>query len=54
MGELYTGSKHPMSGADPESYFDIHMIPPGYKQKGEEDCGYLAVQQGLRRAGGVP
>ena len=42
MGELHTGPKHPLSGADPESYFDLHMIPPGYQPKGEGDCGYLA------------
>ena len=26
MGELHTGPKHPLSGADPESYFDLHVV----------------------------
>ena len=41
MGELHTGPKHPWSGADPESYSDLHVVPPGYQPKGEGDCGYL-------------
>ena len=42
MGELHTGSKHPLSDADPESEFDLHVVPSGYQPKGEGDCGYLA------------
>ena len=42
MGELHTGPRHPLSGADPESYFDLHMVPPGYQPKGDGDCGCLA------------
>ena len=34
--------EHPLSGADPESYFSLHVVAPGYKPKGEGDCGYLA------------
>ena len=42
MGELHTGPSHPLSGTDPESYFDLHVVPPGYQPKGEDDCRYLA------------
>ena len=42
MGELHTGSKHPLSGAENVSYFDLHVVPPGYQPKGEGDSGYLA------------
>ena len=42
MGELHSGQRHPLSGADPESYFDLLLVPPGYQPKGEGDCGYLA------------
>ena len=42
MGELHTGPRHPLSGADPESYFGGHMVPPGYQRNGEHDCRYLA------------
>ena len=41
MGETHTGSKHPLSGADTESYYDLHVVPPGYQPKGKGDCGYL-------------
>ena len=33
MGELHTGPKHPLSGADPESYFDHHVVPLDTNQK---------------------
>ena len=33
MGDLHTGPKHPLSGADPESYFDLHMVPSGYQKE---------------------
>ena len=42
MGELHPGPKHPLSDADTESYFDLHVIPPGYKPKGDGNLGYLA------------
>ena len=42
MGELHTGPYHPLCGADPESYFDLHLVPPGYRRKGEGNCMYLA------------
>ena len=42
MAEFHTGPKHPLSGADPESYFDLHMVPPGYQSNRDSDCGYLA------------
>ena len=42
MGELHAGPKHPLSGADPESYVDLHVVPTGHQPKGEGDCGYLA------------
>ena len=42
MGELHDGPKHPLRGADPESYFDPHMVPPVCLPKGEGDCRYLA------------
>ena len=32
--------KHPLSGADPESYFNLHMIPPGYQPIEEGDYSY--------------
>ena len=40
MGEIHTGPRHSLSGTDPESYFDLHVVPPGYHPKGEGDCGY--------------
>ena len=45
MGRLHTEPKHPLSDADPESYFDLHMVPPGYQPKEEGDCGYLAYSR---------
>ena len=42
MGELHTGPKHPLSGANHESYLNLHMLLPGYQPIGESDCGYLA------------
>ena len=42
MGELHTGSKHPLSGIDPEFYFTLHVVPLGYQPKGDGDRGYLA------------
>ena len=42
MGELHSGPKHPLSGADPEPSFDLNVVPPGYQPKGEGDCGYMA------------
>ena len=42
MGELHTGSKHPLSGAEPESYFDLYVVPPGYQPHGEGNYRYLA------------
>ena len=41
MGELHTGPKHPLSGADTEPYIDLIVVHPGYQPKGEDDCGYL-------------
>ena len=34
--------KHPLSSADPGSYFNLHVVSPACQQKGEGDCGYLA------------
>ena len=42
MGELHNWSKHPLSGADAESYFELHVVPTGYQPIGEGDCEYLA------------
>ena len=41
--ELHTGPRHPLSGADSESYFDLIMVPLVCQPKGEGDCGYLAM-----------
>ena len=41
MGELHTGPMHPLKGADPESYIDLHILPPECLQKGVGDCRYL-------------
>ena len=38
IGELHTGSM--LSGVDPESYFDLHVVP-GLPTKRILDCGYL-------------
>ena len=35
MNELHTVPKHPLSGEDHESYFDLHMVPSEYQPKGE-------------------
>ena len=42
MGELHIGPRHLLRGTDPESYFDLHVVTPGYQAKGEGDCVYLA------------
>ena len=42
MGELHTGPRHVLSGTDPESYFHLHMVSPGYQPKGDGDLGCLA------------
>ena len=42
MAELHTGPKHPQSGTDPDSYFKLKVVPPGYQPKGDGDCEYLA------------
>ena len=61
VGELHTGPKHPLSGADHESYFNLHMVPPGYQPKEDGDCEYLAQhnqaysgQVGLASLGRLP
>ena len=41
-GELHAGPRHPLGCTDPESYFDLHVVPPGYQPTGEDDCGCLA------------
>ena len=28
MGELNAGPRHPLSGTDTESHFDLHVVPP--------------------------
>ena len=28
MDELHTRQKNPLSGTDPESYFNLHVLPP--------------------------
>ena len=45
MGELNTGPNHPLSSADPESYFDLHVIAPGYQPEGKGDCGCLVYSR---------
>ena len=42
MGELHSGPRHLLSGVDPESYFNPHVVPPGYRPTGEGDCMYMA------------
>ena len=37
MGELHTGSKHPVCGAEPVSYID-HVVHSGNQPTGEVDC----------------
>ena len=39
MGELHTGTKHPLSGADPESYFDLNVVPLDTSQKERATAG---------------
>ena len=41
IGELHTRPKHPLSSADPESYFDLRVVPYGCQPKREGDCWYL-------------
>ena len=33
MGELYSGPKQPLKGADTESYLDLHVVPLDTDQK---------------------
>ena len=42
MGEHHNGPKHSLSGADPDSYFDLKLVPPGKQPKREDIYGYLA------------
>ena len=42
MGELHNGLKHPLSGADHVSYFDLQVVLDGYQPNGEGDGGYMA------------
>ena len=42
MDEFDTGQKHLLSGADLETYIDIHVVPHGYQPIGEDNSGYLA------------
>ena len=41
MREIHMGTKHPLSGADTDTFFDLYMIPSGYQTNGEGDYGYL-------------
>ena len=61
MGELHSGPKPPLSGTDPVSYFDLHVIPPVCQPKGEGECGYLVQynqansgRMGIVRLGRLP
>ena len=46
--------KHLLSDADPESYFNLSVVPPGYQPKGEGDCRFRgAVCPGILRASGA-
>ena len=33
MGELHNAPRHPLSGADPEFYFNLHMVALDINQK---------------------
>ena len=37
MGEPLAEQTHPLIGADPESYFDFHVVPPGSQPVEEGD-----------------
>ena len=39
MDELHAGPRHPLSSADPESYFDLHMEPLDTNQKERATAG---------------
>ena len=55
MGEFHTGSKHQLSGTDPESNFDPYMLHPGYQPKGEGDCDQAYSERvGLISLGRLP
>ena len=41
MSELLAGLRYPLSGADPESYFDLHVVPPDINQKERATAGTL-------------
>ena len=41
MGDLHIGPRDPLSGEDRDSFFVLHVVPPGCQPKGEGDCGYL-------------
>ena len=39
MDEFHTGPKYPLSGTDPEFYFDLHMVPLDTNQKERPTAG---------------
>ena len=39
MGELHTGSIHPLSDADPDYVFNLHMVPLDANQKERVNAG---------------
>ena len=41
MSELHTEPRHPLRSANPHSYFDLLVVPPGYHPNGNGDCRYL-------------
>ena len=45
MGELHTGPIHPLSGTDPEFYFVLYVVPPGFKPKGGDEWYLMQYDQ---------
>ena len=45
MGELHTGPKYPLSSADPESYFDLRVVPLDNNKKERATVGAEQYKQ---------
>ena len=45
--------KHPLSGADPESYIDLHMVPLDINQKERAIAGSIHSITRLTLCGGA-
>ena len=53
MGGLNNGPKHPLSGADPEFYFDPHVVPTGSQPEERVTAGTWRIITRFTPGGGA-